>query len=111
MRKTQSDVTTHYGYADQLNPIAELDENGAIAARFVYGEKPNVSAYMIKEGVTYRIISDHLSSPRLVVNADTGEVAQRMDYDVWDRVLEDTNPGFQPFGFAGGNIRPAHRLG
>ena len=57
---------------------------------------------MIKEGVTYRIISDHLGSPRLVVNTDTGEVAQRMDYDVWGRVLEDTNPGFQPFGFAGG---------
>lgn len=27
---------------------------------------------------------------------------QRMDYDVWGRVLTDTNPGFQPFGFAGG---------
>jgi RHS repeat-associated protein len=25
-----------------------------------------------------------------------------MDYDVWGRVIEDTNPGFQPFGFAGG---------
>jgi RHS repeat-associated protein len=25
-----------------------------------------------------------------------------MDYDVWGRVILDTNPGFQPFGFAGG---------
>ena len=25
-----------------------------------------------------------------------------MDYDVWGNVLVDTNPGFQPFGFAGG---------
>jgi RHS repeat-associated protein len=25
-----------------------------------------------------------------------------MDYDIWGRVLTDTNPGFQPFGFAGG---------
>jgi len=25
-----------------------------------------------------------------------------MDYDVWGRVTLDTNPGFQPFGFAGG---------
>jgi len=25
-----------------------------------------------------------------------------MDYDVWGNVLADTNPGFQPFGFAGG---------
>ena len=25
-----------------------------------------------------------------------------MDYDAWGNVLLDTNPGFQPFGFAGG---------
>jgi RHS repeat-associated protein len=57
---------------------------------------------MVKEDVTYRIVSDHLGSPRLVVNIETGEVAQRMDYDVWGNVIQDTNPGFQPFGFAGG---------
>src|SRR5207302_1808715 len=27
---------------------------------------------------------------------------QRMDYDAFGNVLLDTNPGFQPFGFAGG---------
>jgi len=31
-----------------------------------------------------------------------GEVAQRIDYDEFGQVLLDTNPGFQPFGFAGG---------
>ncbi|MCP4487347.1 MAG: RHS repeat-associated core domain-containing protein, partial [Gammaproteobacteria bacterium] len=31
-----------------------------------------------------------------------GTVAQRMDYDTWGNVALDTNPGFQPFGFAGG---------
>jgi RHS repeat-associated protein len=38
----------------------------------------------------------------LVVNAETGQVVQRMDYDAFGRVLNDTNEGFQPFGFAGG---------
>lgn len=57
---------------------------------------------MVKGGTTYRIISDHLGSPRLVVDASTGAVAQRMDYDAWGNVTRDTNPGFQPFGFAGG---------
>jgi len=37
-----------------------------------------------------------------LVNADTGTVAQRMRYDEFGVVLEDTNPGFQPFGYAGG---------
>jgi len=57
---------------------------------------------MIKGGVTYRIISDHLGSPRLIVNTTDGSIAQRMDYDDWGKVINDTNPGFQPFGFAGG---------
>jgi RHS repeat-associated protein len=57
---------------------------------------------MIKSGVTYRIITDHLGSPRVVIDAATGVVAQRMDYDEFGRVTQDTNPGFQPFGFAGG---------
>jgi RHS repeat-associated protein len=37
-----------------------------------------------------------------VVDTATGAVAQRIDYDSYGRVLTDTNPGFQPFGFAGG---------
>jgi RHS repeat-associated protein len=55
-----------------------------------------------KGGVTYRIVSDHLGSPRLVINTTDGTVAQRLDYDEFGNVLVDTNPGFQPFGFAGG---------
>jgi len=37
-----------------------------------------------------------------VVDATTGVIVQRMDYDEFGNVLSDTNPGFQPFGFAGG---------
>jgi len=50
----------------------------------------------------YQIITDHLSSPRLVVNVNDGTVVQRMDYDEFGNVVYDSNPGFQPFGFAGG---------
>ncbi|MCP4764751.1 MAG: hypothetical protein GY875_00610 [Gammaproteobacteria bacterium] len=70
--------------------------------------KPNcvseqiVPDYMVKGTTTYRIISDHLGSPRLVIDIATGTVAQRIDYDTWGNVTNDTNPGFQPFGFAGG---------
>ena len=56
----------------------------------------------IKGGSTYRIISDHLGSPRLVIDTTTGAIVQRIDYDEFGNVLNDTNPGFQPFGFAGG---------
>ncbi|MDG4551042.1 MAG: RHS repeat-associated core domain-containing protein [Candidatus Contendobacter sp.] len=88
-------------YQDGLRPIAELDGNNQIVSRFVYAGG-NAPDYLIKGGVTYRLIKDHLGSPRLVVNTADGAVAQRLDYDVWGRVLQDTNPGFQPFGYAGG---------
>ena len=89
-------------YQDQLNPIAELNPDGSIRSRFVYADKNNVPSYMLRDNITYRIISDHLGSPRLVINTSDGTVAQRMDYDEFGRVISDTNPGFQPFGFAGG---------
>jgi RHS repeat-associated protein len=37
-----------------------------------------------------------------VIESATGTVAQRIDYDEFGKVIADTNPGFQPFGFAGG---------
>jgi RHS repeat-associated protein len=55
-------------------------------------------------GDAYRIIADHLGSVRMVVNATTGEVVQRIDYDEFGNIIRfDATPGFQqPFGFAGG---------
>ncbi len=89
-------------YQDQLNPVAELDGAGNVVASFVYGTRPNVPDYMVKGITTYRILSDHLGSPRLVIDEATGTVAQRLDYDEFGQVTQDTNVGFQPFGFAGG---------
>ncbi|MGM0557011.1 MAG: RHS repeat-associated core domain-containing protein [Myxococcota bacterium] len=100
----------YWVYRDALNPIAELDAQGNITARFVYASKGHVPDYMVKGGTTYRLITDHLGSVRLVVNASTGAIAQKLRYDAFGQVLEDTNPGFQPFGFAGGLYDPATEL-
>jgi RHS repeat-associated protein len=90
-------------YANALNPIAQLDSSGNVEATFIYGTRAHVAdAMVMADGTVYRFITDHLGSVRLVVNAETGTVVQRMDYDGFGRVLQDTNPGFQPFGFAGG---------
>ena len=89
-------------YSSALRPVAELDGAGQVTARFVYGSGANVPDYMVRGGKTYRLVTDHLGSVRLVVDAATGEVAQRIDYDPWGSVLTDSNPGFQPFGYAGG---------
>ena len=93
-------------YDGMLSPVAELDGAGRVTARFIYGTAGHVPDYMIKGGFTYRILSDHLGSPRLVVDVETGHIAQRLFYDAFGRVLFDDNPGFQPFGFAGGLYDP-----
>ena len=89
-------------YADGLHPIAELDGQGNVVATFVYGTRPNVPDLMLKGGVTYRIISDSLGSPVEVVDTATGAIVEQLSYDAWGNITSDTNPGFQPFGFAGG---------
>jgi RHS repeat-associated protein len=101
-KKVNGTLVKGFLYQSQLNPIAELDGSSNIISRFVYASKQNVPDYIIKDGVLYRIVTDHLGSPRLVINITNGSVAQRMDYDEFGNVLLDTNPGFQPFGFAGG---------
>jgi RHS repeat-associated protein len=101
-KKVDGQLVQGFVYHGKLNPVAELDGSGNIVSRFIYATKPNVPDYMVKGDKTYRIVSDHLGSVRLVVDASTGEVAQRIDYDEFGNVLNDTSPGFQPFGFAGG---------
>lgn len=101
-KKVNGVLAQGFVYENALEPVAELDGTGSVIARYVYATRENVPDYMIKGGVTYRIVSDHLGSPRLVVNITDGAVAQRMDYDEFGNVTHDSNPGFQPFGYAGG---------
>jgi RHS repeat-associated protein len=101
-KKVNGTLTEGFLYEGQLRPVAWLDGASNVYARFVYGTRVNVPEYMVTAEGTFRILTDHLGSPRLVVNASTGAVAQRVDYDEWGGVLADSAPGFQPFGFAGG---------
>jgi RHS repeat-associated protein len=100
--KVDGVLVQRFVYLGGLAPIAELDENGAVTTQYVYGSGVNVPDYFVRGGVVYRVFTDHLGSVRYVVDAATGEVVQRMEYDSFGRVTLDTNPGFQPFGFAGG---------
>ena len=101
-KKLNGVLVQSFLYSGSLRIAAELDGSGALVSRFVYSTRVNVPDYMVRGGVTYRIISDQVGSPRLVVDVATGLVMQRLDYDEFGNVLYDSLPGFQPFGFAGG---------
>ena len=89
-------------YYGKYLPVAELGDQTNIVSVFVYGSRIGVPDYMVKTGHVYRLVTDHIGSVRLVVDISNGTIAQRLKYDEFGVVLEDTNPGFQPFGFAGG---------
>ncbi|WP_176736459.1 RHS repeat domain-containing protein [Oligoflexus tunisiensis] len=108
--RTNDQFTAAFIYQDGLRPVAQLNPNGSVKAIFVYGQKRNVPDLMIKSGVSYRIISDHLGSPIYVIRAGNGQIMQEIEYDTWGNVLSDSNPGFQPFGFAGGLYDSTTRL-
>ena len=93
--KVDGVITNRWIYAGQLHPIGEVDSVGNIIASY-YG------SYIKKGDTIYRTIRDHLGSVRLVVNAQTGELAQRIEYDEYGNVLSNTNPDFQPFAYVGG---------
>jgi RHS repeat-associated protein len=103
MSRVTSNGDEHYWvYQDALRPVGEV-ANG-IFTQYVYANDGLGGApdFMVRSGVPYRLIKDHIGSVRFVVNANTGAVLQELEYDPFGRVLSDSNPGFQPFGFAGG---------
>ena len=94
-------------YRDQTHPLAELDGAGHLLSTFVYATGKNVPDYLLSQnGSAMRIFSDQVGSPRLIVDATTGAVQQRMRHDEFGVITEDTSPGFTPFGFAGGLYDP-----
>jgi RHS repeat-associated protein len=101
-KKVDDVLVQGFLYDQGYRPVAELDGANNVVSMFVYGGSGPTPDYMVKGGVAYRIVTDHLGSPRLVINSANGAVVQRMEHDEYGRVVTDTNPGFQPFGFAGG---------
>ncbi len=101
-KKVNGTLVEGWIYAGGLAPVAETDGAGSVTTTYVYGTRVNVPEYFTRGGNTYRIVTDHLGSVRLVIDATDGSIAQRLDYDAYGRIILDNNPGFQPFGFAGG---------
>src|SRR5262249_380773 len=101
-RVLNGQATHRWLYSTGPRPVAELDASGQVTTRFVYGDSPWVPAYLVKGCPTYPIVADNTNSVRLVVARASGAIAQRIDYGEFGQVTLDTNPGFQPFGFAGG---------
>ena len=108
-KRVNGALVSTWVYQNQTQIAAELDAAGRIVKRFVYAEKVNVPSYVVTGGTTYRIISNHVGTPLLLVDVASGEVVEDVDFDEFGVPL---NAGTQagaaagskiaPFGFAGG---------
>jgi RHS repeat-associated protein len=101
-KRRSGSIVKRWVYEGQYRVVAEVDGSGSVVSRFVYASQSHSPDYMVRAGVTYVFVKNQLGSIRLVVDSVTGTVSQRLDYDAWGKISQDSNPGFQPFGFAGG---------
>jgi RHS repeat-associated protein len=102
-RKVDGAFTNRFLYGSDAHPVADRGPSGSsTVAQYAFSDASRAPEFIIKGGATYRVITDRVGSVRLVIHAGDGSVAQRLDYDSFGRVVLDSNPGFQPFGFAGG---------
>ncbi len=101
-RVANDDLKSLYAYNPEGKLIGQMDDTGKLVKTFVYATKSHVPDYYIDQNNRkFKIVTDHLGSVRLVV-ANSGRVLQMMEHDEFGRVVQDTRPGFLPFGFAGG---------
>lgn len=101
--KHDGTVVARYLYGlEAIGPVAELNADNTVRSRFVYASRAYVPDYMVRDGVTYRLVTDELGSVRRVINIATGVTEQTLDYDPYGVVTTNSQPGFQPFGFTGG---------
>jgi len=100
---TSTTVVAQWLYRDGLKPVAELDGSGNLVSTFVYASNQNTPDLMVRGGKTYRILTDHVGSPLLVVNvANASDVPFRATYTAFGEATITGTADFLPFGFAGG---------
>jgi RHS repeat-associated protein len=106
VRRAPDGTVTKLLYAG-MRPVALLDANDAVVARYVYGRDRLAPELIVTAGTTYRVLCDHLGTPRLLVDA-AGNVAEQSDYDAYGIVVARTGRVSEDiFGFAGGIVEDA----
>ena len=84
---------------------AELDHAGRVVAQFAYDDRRHLVS-VDRDGRSWAIVTDHLGSPRLIIDAQSGDIVEAISYDAWGRIASPADPSTVPFGFAGGMLDP-----
>jgi RHS repeat-associated protein len=110
-KKVNGATVLNYLYHNaSLYPIATTDSIGAVLQRFLYAPGRYSPDQVLVGDTVFILVYDNVGSLRLVVNNTTNAIVQRMDYDEFGATTFDSNPGFTPFGYAGGMYEGAAGL-
>jgi len=101
-KKINGKLVRGWVYQDQTQLVGELDSEGKLVKQFVYGSKTNVPDYMFYQSKEYRIISDQVGTPKLVVDSVSGNVLEEIQIDEFGFDQDIDGNHIIPFGFAGG---------
>ena len=102
-------------YLNQTQIAAEIDANGNITKNFIYASKINSPDFMVMNGKRYRIISDQVGTPHLVLDTQSGSpvhVTYKDEFgdDLIGPFKRVEQKNLLPFGFAGGLYDPDTNL-
>jgi RHS repeat-associated protein len=108
-KEVNGTLVAGYLYDQDGRIVALLDGTNAIRSQFVYAGGASTPSYLITGNTEYRILSDQTGSPRLVVNAATGQAEEEIDYDSFGNATVTKNDTswdttLMPFGFGGGLV-------
>ena len=109
-REVGGRLTAGYLYDPSGQIVAETDGAGAVTEQFGYDDQGHL-ALVEKGGRTYRVVTDPVGSPRLVIDSQSGALADAITYDGWGRVTSETSPGPYPVRLCRWTRGPRHRLG
>ncbi|WP_374073730.1 RHS repeat domain-containing protein [Bdellovibrio bacteriovorus] len=101
-KKVNGKLVQGFIFQSQYQIAAETDGTGKIVRRFIYGSKINIPDYVATGGKEYRIISDQVGTPKLIVEAATGKIVESLNYDEFGVSFDGKHSAYLPFGFAGG---------
>jgi RHS repeat-associated protein len=101
-------VVKQWLWSYELRIAGELDAVGNLASEYIYGTALNIPDLIVSGSKTYRVVTDHLGSPLMIVNTtDSSDVLFQAQCDAWgNRTVTRGSEDVIPFGFAGGFYDP-----
>ncbi|MDB4988291.1 MAG: hypothetical protein JWN04_3469, partial [Myxococcaceae bacterium] len=108
-KKRNGALVASWLYDANARPVAQVSPSGTVEAVFLYGARANGPEYILEPATGRRlfVVADHLGSARMLVDADTGAIAQTSSFDAWGQLTSRSGElDLHPFGFASGLYDP-----